>query len=51
MSQSSQILAQLMTSEAHDCFTTSDRNKKSLEDFYTIYKGSQMYTDTEFTHD
>ena len=42
------VLAQ---ASSHDCHTAQDRNKADLDDFWSIYNGSSMYTDEGFGHD
>lgn len=43
-----QIDAELVS---HTCHTAQDRNKAALDDFYSIYNGSSMYSDDDFKPD
>ena len=47
--QAGPILAQ-QQSGTFDCQTSQDRNKAELDDFWTIYRGTNMWTDEVFGH-
>jgi hypothetical protein len=43
------LLAQ-QTSSSFNCRTSQDRNKAALDDFWSIYRGPNMWTDEVFGH-
>jgi len=43
--------ASTVQSTNHTCFTAAERNKAPLDDFWTNYRGSTQYSDSEFTPD
>jgi len=45
------MLAQTAASEGHTCHSAQDRNKAALPDFFSIYNGTEMYTDPDFKAD
>ena len=45
------MLAQTEKSSGHTCHSSQDRNKAPLDDFFSIYNGSSMYTDADFAPD
>jgi len=47
--QAGPILAQTQTVN-FNCQTSQDRNKAELDDFWTIYRGTNMWTDEVFGH-
>ena len=38
-------------SKTHTCFTTANRNKAKLDDFYALLKSKKAYSDDDFTPD
>ena len=48
--QEEQTLAQVATT-GHNCMTSQDRNKAELDDFWSIYRGTEKFSDDDFGHD
>ena len=42
------LLAQVEANGGHTCHTAQDRNKAKLDDFYSLYSGSELFSDDDF---